>query len=1030
MMDDDFSSKKTLNSKETFNKEEDLDNKSKDTDKQNTFDETNTTTHKKRYSSDENNHHRNRDRYDENYYGGGKRGRGYHNRGRKRNFNDRRGGYSRGGPPRKKRRFKKPEPELTHEEKIQQGISELLIHIADKGPASAERNLAKLPSVLNEDIPHHSEFIRKTVLECVMKYGIKVPVYATLVGLLNVDNTEFSKSVVNDSHALLQKYLSNGDWHRSKLLTRFQCELLNANVIDPLDVVQLLRYIISFAKDKNLDSHLRDCYAYVVMGNMLWVGRELDNRRPDDLSEIVEDLALYMRTRSTEGHDLNRIYPKDQQQQKEQEDDDHDDDNDSDDEEKHQVDFTEYMWSAIMKCKRQDWRASAIMKPYLSFDSELSHCETHKLPELSIKPEESHLPGLNTLFRTRLNIFDRISWSDEEETDSAARHRRNRDEEVDSDILSDDSDSDLIPEVGIVDRFIVEDAVDDILYTFNDEHQKGAAYLLKLPLKFSADHIVLETILSHMFCLPNSQFSQLYYNIILFDFRASGHRKISFLLTKCLNFIFKEIHKFDAEIVDRFSNFMAYYLSNFDFGRNWKHWEKAVGYRADETNPDTSKNNRQAAFLRHMLAAWVRLTRQAHVREHLPSKLHAFIPPNPTPMYSYATADSSHHTIAQGILEVIKQEGEDGNVEEVETLLQSIHAPSSIKEGDDDIDMEAIDTDNESGDGTIHTRIDVLIQVLLLAGSQGTLKLLKLFEAYQGVLKKLVASSPDSELGVVRSVLGFWENPPQQATTAITKLWSLGVFKAESVIKFVFSKDMVHKLDDGIHWQILDSCVVHICERIRGCYGDIKRAIDFMNTDKRKKFLEASAQKAKETNETYQELLSERQHMFRVLVTTFADSITQYLKSNEEENANTNLWFKHVMQRFISILRRFKSFISEDMDDIVDTVRDSGANATVVEYLEKACHLPYLATMVGKKANYAEPVLTPQMLSERLEEAINNSQETITKLEEEKQRAEEEEEAEKQKQAELEESKNNSENEAEKSKEMEKEPDKLPNQEE
>lgn len=103
-----------------------------------------------------------------------------------------------------------------------------------------------------------------------MELSVKTPIYGTFVGLIHAKNSDFSLRVINEACTKLKEKFEIGDFMTCKLLVRFICELLNANVVPPEHVIQLLQNIMACTK-RNLNPAQLDSYAYVVIASLPWV---------------------------------------------------------------------------------------------------------------------------------------------------------------------------------------------------------------------------------------------------------------------------------------------------------------------------------------------------------------------------------------------------------------------------------------------------------------------------------------------------------------------------------------------------------------------------------------------------------------------------------------------------------------------------------------------------------------------------------------------------------------------------------------
>ena len=103
---------------------------------------------------------------------------------------------------------------------------------------------------------------------------VKSSVYGTLVGFLNVSNSEFGKEIVERTFSLLQEALNSHNLNDIRLLTRFSAELVNSNVLSPSHVLEILNHYLDVPSSEGNDhSSLQraDWFLLIVMQTLPWV---------------------------------------------------------------------------------------------------------------------------------------------------------------------------------------------------------------------------------------------------------------------------------------------------------------------------------------------------------------------------------------------------------------------------------------------------------------------------------------------------------------------------------------------------------------------------------------------------------------------------------------------------------------------------------------------------------------------------------------------------------------------------------------
>eukprot|EP01084_Bolivina_argentea_P196970 337628_1 len=88
------------------------------------------------------------------------------------------------------------EEPVNHEQERMSRIRQLLVRIGERSSSTLAHNLDQLSTALLVDIEHYRTFIISTLFECIVHLSIKIPIYATLVGLINHVKQDFGKEII------------------------------------------------------------------------------------------------------------------------------------------------------------------------------------------------------------------------------------------------------------------------------------------------------------------------------------------------------------------------------------------------------------------------------------------------------------------------------------------------------------------------------------------------------------------------------------------------------------------------------------------------------------------------------------------------------------------------------------------------------------------------------------------------------------------------------------------------------------------
>lgn len=167
---------------------------------------------------------------------------------------------------------------------LQQHIQQLTKHLDD------------LSQILELDLEDHKDFILRILVLCAYQLPQKCCIYTTLVGLINAKNysigNEFLELLVNELNYLLKKE----EWDSARFLSRFICDLVNANVVSHTSVLLFLETFLDVVQEEGVPMVRKDWYAYCILSALPWCGKELydnENSRPH-LDEIVVTIEQYL----------------------------------------------------------------------------------------------------------------------------------------------------------------------------------------------------------------------------------------------------------------------------------------------------------------------------------------------------------------------------------------------------------------------------------------------------------------------------------------------------------------------------------------------------------------------------------------------------------------------------------------------------------------------------------------------------------------------------------------------------------------
>eukprot|EP01133_Synstelium_polycarpum_P011019 gene11019-12844_t len=139
-----------------------------------------------------------------------------------------------GGPPR-----------APPEDDVKTKLTSLIVRIGDKSTSALESNIDGL-------LPY------------------KTPIYATIVGKINLKNFEFGKEIICTLVDEITDALAKQRYHSARLLLRFITGLVNTNVLPPMAMFETFETLLSVLSVDGYSQTKADYYVYLVLTTLPW----------------------------------------------------------------------------------------------------------------------------------------------------------------------------------------------------------------------------------------------------------------------------------------------------------------------------------------------------------------------------------------------------------------------------------------------------------------------------------------------------------------------------------------------------------------------------------------------------------------------------------------------------------------------------------------------------------------------------------------------------------------------------------------
>ncbi|CAL4914371.1 unnamed protein product [Urochloa decumbens] len=647
------------------------------------------------------------------------------------------------------------------------GWRTLLLRIGDRcpeygGSADHKEHIETCYGVLSREFEHSRDAIFEFLLQCAEQLPHKIPFFAVLIGLINLENEDFTKDIVDTAQAKLQDALHNENRDRIRILLRFLSGLMCSKVVVPNSVIETFETLLSSAATI-LDEETgnpswqpcADFYVYCILASLPWGGPELFEQVPDEFERVLVGIQSYISIRrhfddiafsvfeTDEGHSPNK------------------------------KDFMEDLWERIQVLSRSGWKVKSVPKPHLSFEAQLVAGKSHRLSPISCPP-----PNFS---QTSSEIF---KGQEKHEADLKYPQRLRR-----LHIFPTNKAENMQP----VDRFVVEECILDVLLFFNGCRKECAFYLVSLPVSFRYEYLMAETIFSQLLLLPNPPFRPIYYTLVIIDLCKALPGAFPSVVVGAVHALFDRISNMDMECRTRLILWFSHHLSNFQFIWPWQEWSYVK---------DLPKWAPQRVFVQEVLEREIRLSYFEKIKQSIEdaAELEELLPPKSGPSFKFLSDESNENT--------------DGHKLSKE-LVGMVRGKKGIRDIMSWVEEHIIPTYGAE------FALDVVSQTLLDIGSKSFTHLITVLERYGQIISKLCPNE-EMQLLLMDEVSAYWKNSTQMTAIAIDRMMGYRMISNLAIVKWVFSPANVEQFHVSDRpWEILRNAVSKTYNRI----SDLRKEI-------------------------------------------------------------------------------------------------------------------------------------------------------------------------------------------------------------
>ena len=327
------------------------------------------------------------------------------------------------------------------------------------------KHLDDLAQLLESDLNDHKNFILRILVLCAYQLPHKCAVYTTLVGLINVKNYNAGSELVELLIKELEEMIHTEQWDSARWIVRFICDLVNSNVVSPQSVIMFLESLLDVVQEDGYHWVRKDYYALCVLSALPWCGQELYNRndtRPE-FEEILAVLEQYVDSdeRKRQMHkwrELLGVWKVDSPHLQEEQ--------------------LHLLMQQINTMRNNSWQERFLLRPYLAFKEALEDALQHDIP-----PFEPPVDSVTTNYpipKIQLRMFD----------------------------LNDvpDPNGPILPGPRSIERYIIDEQLEQIMTAFEKDRKSCAEKLLNLPggNRIPIQTMIVEMLFSLMYKLPQA----------------------------------------------------------------------------------------------------------------------------------------------------------------------------------------------------------------------------------------------------------------------------------------------------------------------------------------------------------------------------------------------------------------------------------------------------------------------------------------------------------------------------------------------
>ncbi|CAI0450224.1 unnamed protein product [Linum tenue] len=477
----------------------------------------------------------------------------------------------------------------------------LLLRIGNKcpeygGSADVKEHIDTCYGVVRRELEHSAGDISSFLIECAEGLPHKIPLLGTVIGLLNLENEDFVKGVVETTQTRFQEALDSGNCDRIRVLMRFLTALMCSKVLQPASLVVAFETLLSSAattvdEEKGNPSWQArgDFFVTCILSCLPWGGSELAEQVPEEMERVMVGVEAYLSIR-THNTDIGLSFFED-----------------DDDLSAGEKDFLEDLWDRIKFLSSNGWKADSVPRPHLAFEAQLVGGKAHEFGPINAPEQPEPLSQLSGITYGREKHNAELKYPQ--------RIRR----------------LNIFPTGKSEVRFW------SFYQLIQASRKECASNMVGLPVPFRYEYLMAETLFAQLLLLPQPPFRPLYYTLVIMDLCKALPGAFPAVVAGAVRALFEKIADLDMECRNRLILWFSHHLSNFQFIWPWEEWAYVL---------DLPKWAPQRVFVQEVLEREVRLSYWEKVKQSIENApaLEELLPPKGSPNFKYSVEDGREKT--------------------------------------------------------------------------------------------------------------------------------------------------------------------------------------------------------------------------------------------------------------------------------------------------------------------------------------------------------------------------------------------------